>query len=138
VPEGSPWPKETWGRELGQAVRNIRAREQFVKGNAEARAWLEDNGFVWRVNSVALKWGIVATAITAYKGVHGNLEIPITFVVPASTPWPKETWSMKLGVACKHIRGREQFVKGNAERRAWLGSIGFVWGAPEVAALGLS
>jgi hypothetical protein len=80
-------------------------------------------------------WESFVTAITAYKGVHGHVHVANAFVVPASTPWPVETWGTKLGRAVNGIRSKQSFVKGNPERRAWLESTGFSMAAPKAAAL---
>jgi hypothetical protein len=62
-----------------------------------------------------------------YKKELGNLLVPQKFEVPQSDPWPQETRGTKLGLAVNAIRGRNQFLKSEPERRAWLGSMGFVW-----------
>ena len=62
-----------------------------------------------------------------YKELRGDLEVPYAFVVPPEAPWHAETWGLKLGMRVNNIRGSEQFVKDQPERRAELDAMGFVW-----------
>jgi hypothetical protein len=131
VPEGGPWPKETWGMKLGLAVTNIRSRNNYLKSGSgpERRAWLEGIGFLWQARAV--QWEIAKTALGVYNEEKGNLLVPKIFKVPEGSPWPKETWGMKLGEAVHQIRSRNQYLKSGSgpERRAWLEGIGFLWQA---------
>ncbi|OQS00151.1 hypothetical protein THRCLA_06188 [Thraustotheca clavata] len=45
IPNQDPWPKETWGLKLGQAVTNIRSRS--LSFPYERRQQLDQLGFVW-------------------------------------------------------------------------------------------
>ena len=63
----------------------------------------------------------------AYKQEHGDLEVPMLFVVPSEAPWPEEAWGVKLGVSVSTIRSQEIHVKDHPERRAELDALGFRW-----------
>jgi hypothetical protein len=52
-----------------------------------------------------------------YQQLHGNLEVPASFVVPESEEWREERWGRKLGVTVKMIRTADDFVRDNQERR---------------------
>jgi hypothetical protein len=128
VPSEAPWHKICWGMQLGETVRNIRAREDFVKDRSERREWLDGIGFVWDEHEH--RWREqVQPALLAYREVHGDTRVPVSFVVPSEAPWPEACWGMKLGKTVSDIRGKETLVKGRPERLDWLDSIGFVWRA---------
>jgi hypothetical protein len=84
---------------LGHTVVNIRAYEVFVKDEPERREWLDSIGFVWDEHEHRWKEQ-VQPALLAYREVHGNLRVPVSFAVPSEAPWPEACWEMKPG----HIR----------------------------------
>ena len=136
VPLSAPWAEETWGMRLGETVRNIRSQGQYLKGEdaAERRAWLDEMGFVW--DEYERRWEDAKSALAMYKQVHGNMLVPVAFVVPSSAPWADETWGMRLGSVVSRIRSDGVYLKGEdaAERRAWLDGMGFRWRARSAAA----
>ncbi len=114
---------------LGSVVSDIRSRGDYLKGEdaAERRAWLDGMGFVW--DDLERRWEEAKSALRTYKEMHGDMQVPIAFVVPSSEPWAEETWGMRLGKTVSTIRSRGDYLKGEdaAERRAWLDGMGFVW-----------
>ena len=98
-----------------------------MKDHPERRAELDALGFVW--DDWERRWEEVRTALQAYQEVHGDVEVPFSFVVPSVAPWPEEAWGMKLGIRVNNIRGKEDYVKHHPERRAELDAMGFVWEA---------
>ena len=116
---------------LGNVVNSIRHRGHYLKGEdaAERRAWLDEMGFVW--DEFERRWEDAKSALTTYKEVHGNLLVPVAFVVPSSAPWAEEMWGMRLGSVVDTIRSQGHYLRGeDAEvRRAWLDGMGFVWRA---------
>jgi hypothetical protein len=85
---------DVWGRELGAAVNQIRTPDYFVRDSQERRQWLEEAGFRFETaesNNQAVndeQWEKkVLPAITAYKQVHGDLQVPFSFAVPSSGEW---------------------------------------------------
>ena len=120
---------------LGKTVDTIRSQGIYLKGEnaAERRAWLDEMGFVW--DDHERRWEEAKSALTTYKEVHGDLLVPVAFVVPSSAPWAEETWGMRLGETVSNIRTHGQYLKGEdaAERRAWLEQMGFRWRARSTA-----
>ncbi|KAG5187781.1 hypothetical protein JKP88DRAFT_353591 [Tribonema minus] len=43
-------------------------------------------------------------ALRAYRAAHGAAGPPVSFVVPAAEPWPREAWGVKLGARLRDIR----------------------------------
>jgi hypothetical protein len=125
VPSEAPWPEVAWGMKLGFRVSGIRSADEHVKHRPERRAELDALGFVW--DDREQRWKEVHAALLAYQEVHGDLEVPQSFVVPSEAPWPDGVWGMKLGQRVHHIRASEQYVKHHPERRAELDVLGFVW-----------
>ena len=87
---------------------------------------LEAMGFVWFRSEWAWEKQIVP-GLVAYKAIHGNLEVPYSFVVPASEGWPERLHGFRLGNAVHSIRSRQSHVEDDPERRQWLDNMGFVW-----------
>ena len=92
---------------LGEAVSNMRVQDQYLKGDdaAERRAWLDEMGFVW--DDHERRGEEAKSALTTYKEVHGNMQVPVAFVVPSSGPWAEETWGMRLGKTVSNIRAQD-------------------------------
>ena len=87
-----------------------------------------DSGSGWPPQSYNdQRWTRTTTALQTYRELHGDLRVPIPFVVPAKAPWPEVCREMTLGETVSSIRSKQRFVKGRPERRAWLDSVGFVW-----------
>ena len=122
------WPAECAGMRLGAQAG--RYRQQWRRGvlSSADESELEGMGFAFDHNE--WRWhGRVQPALTTYKEVHGDSEVPIAFVVPSSAPWAEETWGMRLGSVVDTIRSQGIYLKGEdaAERRTWLDEMGFVW-----------
>jgi hypothetical protein len=47
-------------------------------------------GFVW--DDLERQWEVAKDALATYKQLHGNLEVPASFVVPESEEWREEIW----------------------------------------------
>ena len=84
VPSSAPWAESTWGMRLGETVHHIRSQGVYLNGEdaAERRAWLEQMGFVW--DEFERRWSDTKSALTTYKEVHGDLLVPVAFVVPST------------------------------------------------------
>jgi hypothetical protein len=108
---------------LAKKYRVLYRRLQLPQEDFEQ---LEEIGFAWCKNEE--RWEkVVVPALLTYKEINGDLEVPRTFEVPPSSPWPEHLWGMKLGMTVHRIRSAEYFVRNDPERRQWLDSTGFVW-----------
>ena len=63
--------------------------------DAGRRGWLEAEGFVFNVHE--LQWEMTLSALRKYKEFEGDNAVPRGFVVPSVSPWPEDTWGMRLG-----------------------------------------
>ncbi|OQR86468.1 hypothetical protein ACHHYP_10512 [Achlya hypogyna] len=126
VPKDDPsWPRETWGMKLGLIVTKLRATgEAAVRADRHTR--LATLGFVW--NAHESSWLMRLEAYETFKRIHGNLLVPLHFVIPAHSPaWPRHLWRYNLGRDVNRLR-----LLGEAtppERKAALDALGFVWEA---------
>jgi hypothetical protein len=134
VPESEEWPEDMWGTKLGEMVSKIRTPDLFVHGSQERRQWLEEAGFRFEAavsNSQAVndeQWEKKALpAITAYKQVHGDLQVPQDFEVPSSGEWEEGLWNMQLGTAVNRIRPHSHVVRDRPDRKQQLDELSFVW-----------
>ena len=90
MPESEEWREEMWGTKLGHTVDSIRTADDFVRDSQERRQWLEEAGFRFETADVDQaandeQWEKkVLPAITTYKQVHGDLQVPRDCVVPSS------------------------------------------------------
>ncbi|OQR87931.1 hypothetical protein ACHHYP_07825 [Achlya hypogyna] len=81
VPHGDPrWPRDTWGLGLGQLWAKAR------NDNVVRRSGTIDN--------TTLQEGR-----RAHRALTGHLHVASSFVVPASSAWPRHLWGVPLGSA---------------------------------------
>ena len=80
------------------------------------------------------QWEQVRTALRAYEELHGDLQVPLAFVVPPEAPWPEEAWGMELGSRVNDIRSGAHSVLCHPQRLADLEALGFVWEHPPLPA----
>jgi hypothetical protein len=81
---------------------------------------------VW--DDLERRWEVAQTVLTVYKEEHGDLLVPVAFVVPSSAPWAEETWGMNLGSIVNTIRSLGVYLSDDKpERKKWLDEMGFVW-----------
>jgi hypothetical protein len=127
VPVDEEWPEECHGMKLGAMTGEYRAKYRDGKLVLGDMVDLLKLDFAFDNNE--WKWeSRVKSALTTYKEVHDNLEVPRSFSVPSSAPWAEETWGMLLGNTVNHIRVKDMYLSGDKpERRGWLNEIGFVW-----------
>jgi hypothetical protein len=111
----------SWGLKLGKNLQSIRSEGCYL----EHRDRLEALGVNFDVKKVDVnRFGVIYSALDAYKSVHGNLLVPAKFVVPQDdVNYPPETWGMKLGGNVKNIRQRGDY----SEHRVKLEELGFVF-----------
>lgn len=85
-------------------------------------------------SSDATEWNAVLAALRMYKAAYGDLKVPQRFVVPTMSPWPKESWGVKLGKVVATIRATGKYLDAaelmepvTTARRQALEELGFVW-----------
>ena len=117
VPEKDPnWPKELWGMRLGHIVQNVRKGFYFRDRHEE----LKRMGFTFSLSEI--RFHSIKCALLIYKKIHGNLMIPIRFIINDRNEWPEEYIGMKLGSTVSCIR------KGlYPNKREELLSLGFIY-----------
>jgi hypothetical protein len=137
VPAEEPWSEGFWRMGLGNLAKHIRCRGVFVPDNPERKQWLEERGFRFETTKSLniendIRWrDSVLPALTAYRDVHGDLNVPYAFVVLAEEPWPEESWGLGLGQVTKDIRYRGAYIRTRPERRQQLEDMDFVFDAHE-------
>ena len=50
---------------------------------------------------------VLFPSLKTYKLLHGNLLVPIKFIIPFSDPWNKEVYGLKLGISVSRIRNNK-------------------------------
>ena len=111
VPVHPDWPEDLWGMKLGFAVYNIRNNGTYSTHRAE----LEGMGFDFDSQSTAHGWENVKRALLAYKSFHGDLLVPVSFVIPENADWPEDLWGMNLGLTVNSIRNQGTYSTHRAE-----------------------
>ena len=132
------WPEEYRGMHLGSQIDHLRRKKRqlnmkitnndtkrhkrYTELNENDINVLNDIGFKWdmrnRLNAVDL-----LNILVLYKEMHGDINIPVNYVIPSKSPWPKSLYGWKLGQRISHIRNRGDF----REYREELDSLGFQW-----------
>jgi hypothetical protein len=114
--------------ELGKEAKKYRKQFLDQKMLLEDVHILEDVEFAWEKNEY--QWAhVVVPALTAYKEVHGDLNVAQNFIVPAEDSWPEKTWGLPLGRAVNMIRTASYFIRDLPGRQQWLEDEGFVFDA---------
>lgn len=115
------WPEETWGFKLGNTVNKIRNRGYYKEHHHELK--------VMGLSFDTLKrdFSSVRRGLLKYKDLHGDMLVPMDFVIPAdSSEWPESVWGLKLGVTVFKIRNTGIF-KANFDE---LKEMGFDYESP--------
>lgn len=77
VPEEFPWPRDVWGVNLGQMVADLRRG----RTHSRQKAVLDRLQFPW--SPVSRKFAVTLEALSIYRSLYGNKEVPARFIVPA-------------------------------------------------------
>ncbi|TMW61552.1 hypothetical protein Poli38472_012743 [Pythium oligandrum] len=126
VPSEEPWPRKTWGLNLGLAVNSLRVNRSYSEQIARDADRLNEIGFVWNVRED--KWKeVVRPSLEVFAQQHGHCRVERAFVVPSEAPWPEKAWGFRLGHAVNHIRSKGSYAKEIAEDEQLVKTIGFVW-----------
>ena len=111
IPKDADWPEDLWGMKLGLTVNNIRNNGAYSTYRAE----LEEMGFDFDPQRTAHGWENVKLALLKYKSLHGDLLVPVSFVIPKDGYWPEDLWCMKLGLTVYSIRNQGAYSTYRAE-----------------------
>ena len=116
---------------LGQGVRHVRSRGQFVKNRPERRALLSDMGFEWSKNVSKVRkedgrWRLFKKAITQFYEREKHCLVTIKHVEKVTLN-DGTTLNYNLGQQVSEVRLSHRYVKGDTERKKWLTELGFVW-----------
>ena len=68
----------------------------------------------------------VFNALTRYKELHGDLNVPAPFTIPSSQDWAEPFWGFKLGSHVEGIREKNSLVFGHKDREVSI-SISLFW-----------
>lgn len=100
VPVTDQWPKELHGLKLGNIVSHIRSLGNW----SDKREDLEKMGFQFG-DILQTRWtDEILPAFKVYERIHGSLNVPIDFIVPATHPWPVSSHGLHLGSIVDAIR----------------------------------
>jgi hypothetical protein len=114
------WPQETRGIALGEILHHIRNYNYHKAIHKD----LIELGVDLDPQIASPDFERVFKALSDYKVVHGNLLVPVKFVVPQDdVNYPPETWGMKLGSNVNSIRNNGAY----SEHRVKLEELGFVF-----------
>lgn len=123
IPVGdSKWPTNCQGFRLGYLLNNLRRKgpKFYARKYPSFFNELRSMGFVW--DAIAERHKKLLSALRVYKSIHGDLKVPLSFVVPKDDQqWPVDTWNMKLGSNVKNIRN----LHISKKIRARLEELGF-------------
>lgn len=136
------------GFALGKRVNDIRAKGTFVEGRPDRFDALSKMQFVW--DDEEFNWSQrLIPALQLYEQVHGHLNVPSAYAVPAKMPCPfgvarpvvvrRDLVGFELGSAVAQIRHwrfqRQGTSEGAAKSRVrqldQLSPLGFPWDVAE-------
>mmetsp|Transcript_15027 Transcript_15027/g.32751 ORF Transcript_15027/g.32751 Transcript_15027/m.32751 type:complete len:1119 (-) Transcript_15027:240-3596(-) len=142
VPNMKPWPKAAWGMRLGKVVQQIRATGKFVdqpSKEEERRAVLDDLGFLWQVrvpntdDAAPASLEQLYTALATYVQVNAPsavdenavVNVPTSFVVPRTSPWPESVKELPLGKQLAAVLPKALLQPENADWKDKFEELGY-------------
>lgn len=138
VPCTKDFPPEWHNLYLSNTVYNMNWWAFHVASRPERVYELNQLEFVWE--KLQPEYNLVLEALIIYKSIHGQVQVPASFVVPYEDAekegWPKATWGIPLGNCVHRIRSRGDFLRDDETawaRRRQLDNLGFVWDVSEQA-----
>ena len=126
VPAENPWPYHLHGLRLGKRLEKILSTTEFFEQSEKVKK-LEDLGFKPDPTSLVDEWDVILDALKRYYAIHGDLRVPVKFVVPDEGDWPRLSRGLKLGLRVASIRSAGRYIKENQERKSQLDELGFEW-----------
>lgn len=118
IPSNSTkWPKETWGLKLGATVDSVKRNYEFK----DKREELIKMDFCF--DKYRARYHVIRETLLHYKKVHGDMLVPIRYIVPSTPEWPLYMWGVNLGGPVHGIRRGTSF----RNKKEDLLSIGFVY-----------
>ncbi|KAL4161246.1 hypothetical protein PRNP1_001801 [Phytophthora ramorum] len=97
VPSRDPWPKDSWGVNLGAFLYRMRKRGSYFSHFGREADWLDALGLNMRLSPETFD-KCVAPLLDTYATVTGDRYVPDDFVIPSEAPWPEKMWGVHLGV----------------------------------------
>ena len=121
IPSEQMWPENLWGVKLGVQVMNWRKQKDTLPLHVVQA--LDERNFIWDVFEEDFQT-ITTPALKTYQELKGNLLIPRSFRVPATSLWPKITHGHKLGFAVHYLRSHQGI---DTAREKTLDAMKFIW-----------
>ncbi|KAK1929679.1 hypothetical protein P3T76_014896 [Phytophthora citrophthora] len=122
VPSRSPWPYQTWGRELRHITTCIQVGQHY--GGHVAIANFQSTQACVVSSEENEQWKSILSALDVFFFVFGHCSVPDDFIVPSESPWPKGTFGLSLGKIVWEVENYGVFfteVGLNADRLETLG-----------------
>jgi hypothetical protein len=112
IPEDPQYPQKFWGLPLGGLLNSIRIKGEYPQ-------------YKRRLLELGVEYALkkhdfhrVYSASVVFKALHGDLDVPTSYVVPVSSVYyPKDTYGIPLGMLLKDVpnnvseQQRDAFVK---------------------------
>ncbi|OQR87450.1 hypothetical protein ACHHYP_08814 [Achlya hypogyna] len=100
IPDAAPWPEEYRGKDVNLSRFRYLYRQNRLDPSVVAQ--MDAIGFAWSAR--CHYWVVRARALHTFHAIHGHLNVPEGFIVPANdAAWPLETWGINLAVALARI-----------------------------------
>ncbi|ETL80607.1 hypothetical protein L917_18917 [Phytophthora nicotianae] len=97
VPTKQPWPKQTWGLQLGMFLRDSQRREQYFVQIVRDANVLDGLGFEVCLSVTTWERQVVPLLVIFSTIYPNQTAVPVDFVIPHKQPWPRKMWGLKLG-----------------------------------------
>ncbi len=108
-PDDASFPPETWGMRLGVTAKSIVKSENMAERREE---WLALGLVFDPVVADKVSFDLIYSAMETYKQIHGDLSVPLNYVVrPGNPAFGEEAWGLKLGAFVHSIVHHGAFSK---------------------------
>lgn len=130
VPHDNMWPPFLHGYRLGDQLRKLVSRKDFVSSFPVIADELQKLGF--SMHPIVSGWDVFYDALVKFKRLYGHVNVPYNFIVPRTSPWSKLEWDLKLGIKLLTLRSVGQHVCLHDDKIKELIALGFEWNPQDV------
>ncbi|KAL7694112.1 hypothetical protein Plhal304r1_c002g0006061 [Plasmopara halstedii] len=103
VPLETPWPKETWGLQLGARIADYIANGTEFEYIGRMADRIDTLGYTLKLSQTS--WDLYgAPLLSIFSHLQPRTVIPENFVIPSQAPWSEATWGIQLGIIVRWNR----------------------------------
>ena len=128
IPRKKVWPRKMWHMRLGSIVSSARNGFLYFEKKEELKKMGFDIG-----SRQSYSYNLIKRSLICYKELFGNMLVNVSFIVPATSEWLEEMWSIPLGSVVRDIRYGYAF----GDKKQELQGLGFNFARKQTSEYGV-